>query len=98
MSNIELIYILARIIIDLSFLAAIFFVLAFYSPHILNHKLGIDISYVGGLTIGIVMGGLVLIDYILVKNNIPIGFTDLMRVLGFFENNCQYEKLFSKCL
>ena len=93
-----LIIFLARVIIDIVFLVIIFFILAFYTPYFLNYKVGINIGSVGAYTIAIVVVGLVLVDYLLVKNNIPLGFTDLMRMFGFLDNDCQYTHLFSKCL
>ena len=90
--------ILFRVIIDIVFCLAIFFFLTFYLPHILGNKIGIDFRHVAGLTMIIAALLFVLVNYLLVKNHIPLGFTDLMRIIGFADSNCEIRKLWERCL
>ena len=60
--------------------------------------MGINFKHVGGLTMIIAALLFVLVNYLLVKNHIPLGFTDLLRLIGVVESNCEIKKLFEKCL
>ena len=102
---INLIFFIIKIIIDLSFVAAIFAILALFTPHFLSN-LGIDINYVAAITIVLVVLGISLVEFILVQLNIPIGLMDLLNTFGLSDKDCQWDffngmdfwrRLFNKC-
>ena len=102
---INLIFFIIKIIIDLFFAVAISIILAFFMPHFLSN-LGININYVGAITILLVVLGVSLVEYILVQLNIPIGLMDLLNTFGLYDKDCQWDffngmdfwrRLFNKC-
>ncbi len=92
-----IIILLVRIFVDVAFLVILFFVLIFGSLTFLNRN-GIYNSDAGLYSWSIMLGGMIIIDYLLVKNNIPIGFTNLLKLLGFLDIDCQRIHIFSKCI
>ena len=102
---INLIFFIIKIIIDLSFVAAIFTILALFTPHFLS-ILGIDINYVAAIAAIIAVLGIGLVEYILIQLNIPIGLKDLLNTFGLADKDCQWDffngmdfwrRLFNKC-
>ena len=102
---INLVFFIIKIIIDLSFALAIFTILAFFTPNFLS-ILGIDINYVGAITILLVVLGIGLVEFILFELNIPIGLMDILNTFGLTNKDCQWDffngmdfwrRLFNKC-